>query len=231
MPREVKISQIKKRVRREVKAPEPTRVYPESSVKTESGYVVSGYKGDFETLLERLDAGSISSLRLHPNLPRVYRLSNGYCLFCLVDMESGNKQEIVGSPDSEIIVPPNHAHFIKSHVSLDADLFIVQAKDYDEELQEEDVDKSTITPFDEAIHNHTPKAPLPKKRVKSKAAEQSVKKAMTGGREKQATGHTSVLDSVASLASQMAPMPGRPGLRADNQKPTILRPSDLKGSV
>ena len=218
----VQISQLRRRSRPKSK-PVETVVYPEDATKTDSGFTVSGYKGTFETLSEQITAGGVSSIRCHDTMPRIYRVENGYCLFIMIDKSTGSKTEVIGSPSKEILVPEGFAHYIKGHVDFITNIYVVQGKCFLDDLVEEANDQSKIAPFDEAVANHTPNVKIPKKRSKSKAADQSMKLAAKKPGNQGNAGHTSVMSSLADLM-------GNTNVRADNQRPSVLSAADLRPS-
>jgi len=137
------------RRRKRVEAPvQETTVYPDNALRTESGFVVDGYKGNFETQTEQVNAGGVSTIRCHDTLPRVYRVESGYCLFIMIDKNTGHKTEVVGSPGKEILVPEGYAHYIKGHVQLNTSIFIVQEKDFLDNFVEE-ANSATVKPFED----------------------------------------------------------------------------------
>lgn len=216
----VQISQLRRRSRPKSKAVE-TVVYPEDAEKTGSGFTVSGYKGSFETLAEQITAGGVSSIRCHDTLPRIYRVENGYCLFVMIDKATGSKTEVVGSPSSEILVPEGFAHYIKSHIDFITNIYVVQGKDFLDDFVEEANDQTKVIPFNETVHNHTPNVTIPRKRSKSKAADQSMKRAAQRPGNQGSAGHTSVMSSLSELM-------GNTNVRADNQRPSVLSSADLR---
>lgn len=221
MAQQIHKNHIKRRTRRAEK-PKETTVYPEESQKTVSGFTVSGYKGAFETLSERVSAGGVGPIRCHDFLPRIYRVESGYCLFIMIDKSTGVKTEVVASPGKEVLVPKGFAHYIKGHVDLDTNLYIVQEKDFLEALVEEANDSSKVTPFAEAIHNHTPDTPTPRKKRprKSKAAEQNKKFS-------ESKGHVSAENAAQTGLSSLMKQVTDPTFKVDNQRPTVMNARDL----
>lgn len=220
MAQQIHKNHIKRRTRRAEAPKVETTVYPEDSERTDSGFTVSGYKGTFETLSETVIAGGVSTIRRHMDLPRLYRIEGGYCLFVMVD-SNGAKTEVIGSPGKEILVPEGFAHYIKGHVDLDTNLYVVQEKDFLDEFLEE-ANSTQVAPFAEAIHNHTPNIPLPRKKRprKSKAAEQNRKFSASKG-------HVSAEDAAQTGLSSLMKQVTDPTFKVDNQRPTVLSGRDL----
>ena len=222
MGQQVLISQLRKRTR---KAPAPieNQIIPEESIRTSSGFIITGYKGEFETFEEKVTASGVSSIRCHYTLPRIYRIMEGFCLFTMIDKTTGVRKEVVGSPGVEIIVPENFVHYIKGHTEFDTRIYVVQGKGYEDDIVEEANDQSKVAPFDERVYSNAPDMPPPRKRGKSKAAEQSKNFARSKGLVSADEAASSEAGGLGGLMKQMAD----PNFRVANERPAVLSPRDL----
>lgn len=151
-------------------------------IETETGYIIEGYKGSFETFFMAMAPGTVTPRYVHLTKDRVVRMHAGTADIFVTDVD-GIELSRKFRPGQEIVLEKGKPYKISNTSIVLAEFFVTQPAKYDAKLE-------TLEPgigFTGEISQIVAEVPVPVERMPrrartSKAAEQMAADAQLRGR-------------------------------------------------